>query len=109
MIRIEQVISVVDVVDVALIGIGPLTWPDIDNLKPIARVLETRPVIYNDRTVDDKRVLAAEVRSELLLWNSAPTVSSRGRCTARFLATLLMPGLTFLGPSALPLLDLSIL
>src|SRR6266550_2588705 len=108
-VRIEQVVAVVDVVDVALIGVGPIRRPDIDDLKPVARVLETWPVINDDRTVDHKGVLTAEARSELLLWNSSTAISGSRWSTAGLLATLPVLALVLLGSSGLLFLGFSIL
>src|SRR6266850_6180470 len=88
---IEKEIISVDVLDVTVIGISPLDWPRIDEHKRVARVDEPWLSLDNDRAVHDKRVLAAEIRMELLVGNVSAL--SGGACVLHLLAGAL--GLLF--------------
>ena len=67
--NIEKEIISVDVLDVAVIGIYPLDWPRIHEHERVASVDELRLSLDDDWAVDDKRVLPAEIRTELLVGN----------------------------------------
>src|SRR5580700_4170804 len=69
--QIKQEILAIDIVDIALICVGPTDWPGIDDREPVAGILEAGLAIHNGCLVDNKRVLTSEVGAELVVRNSA--------------------------------------
>jgi hypothetical protein len=75
--QVEQEIFPVDVVDIAVVSVGPIRGPYVNNGERVAPVLETRLALSRSRAVQFKRVLAAELGAELVVGNAAPTMVGR--------------------------------
>ena len=67
--RIEKVISIAHVVDVAVIVIRPIGRPHIDKFKPISAVLETRTIFHDYWMAYVEVMLAPEAGAEFLVGN----------------------------------------
>src|SRR6266849_2810398 len=68
--HVNQKIFPIDIVDVAIVGIGPTHRPGFDKLEPIAAVLKPRTTLHDDglRYVDVMRL--TETGTELLIGNA---------------------------------------
>src|SRR5579863_5998339 len=67
--QVEQEVFSVDVVDIALVGVSPLSRPRVRNYEPIARILKARLAFDDHGPINHYRVLAAKVRLEVLIRN----------------------------------------
>src|SRR4029077_1697071 len=72
--QVEQKIFPVDVVHIAVVSVGPIRRPYVNNGERVAPVLETRLSLSRSRAVQFKRGLAAELGAELGVGNAAPTM-----------------------------------
>src|ERR1043166_6635159 len=68
--HVNQEVLPIDIVDVAIVGIGPAHRPRIDKLDPVAAILNPRTTLHDDRLRYAEVMLAAEARAELLLRNA---------------------------------------
>ena len=67
---IEKIVTVVHVVNVAIVIVRPIRRPGLREFKPISAVLEARFVIHNYRMADMEVMLATEVSAEFVVWNA---------------------------------------
>ena len=67
---IEKIVTVVHVVNVAIVIIRPVHRPGLREFKPISAVLEARLVFHNYRMADMEVMLATEVSAEFVVWNA---------------------------------------
>src|SRR5215471_14374227 len=67
--HIEEEIVSVDVVDIAVIGKEPHPRPRVQQYECISGKHELRLALHRDYTIDDKPVLAPEIRAELIVRN----------------------------------------
>jgi len=65
--QVEQEILAVDVVDVAVIGIGPIGRPRIDEHEIVAAIFDRLLVVHDYRPADSEGMLAAKVRPEFIV------------------------------------------
>ncbi len=96
--QIEQEIIAVDIVDVAIIGIGPVFGPGIDEDEGITSVFKARLAPYDHRTLRAKMVAASELGVEAVVGNmSASTLGTGMGIVVTFLAS----GFLLCGPHLL--------
>ena len=72
--QVEQEIFPVDVVDIAVVSVGPIRWPCVNNGERVASVFETWLALSRSRAAHFKRVLAAELGAELVVGNPTTTM-----------------------------------
>ena len=79
MIRVEQVIIVVDVVDIAIVVVGPLAGPGIGVFKPIPAILKTlvsaASASATSAALKMKGVLATEAGTEPIVRDATPAAA----------------------------------
>src|ERR1700730_1184998 len=75
--QVEQEVFTVNVVDVVFVTVGPVRWPYVNNDERVAPVLETWLSLSCSRAVHFKRMLAAELGTELIVGNAPPAMVSR--------------------------------
>src|ERR1700736_4827597 len=101
--QVEEEVVSVNVVDVDVVRIGPLSGPRVNDFEPVSGVLKARLAFNNHRTAHHESVLASETGAELLVWNVS-TLAGGARVgvllsLAVFVATWL--GLVAFGPGVL--------
>jgi hypothetical protein len=69
--HIEEEVLPIDIVDVAIVRVGPIRGPRVDDFEPKASGLEAGPILNNHRTADDESVLPAEAGTEFVVWDVA--------------------------------------
>src|ERR1700691_6102768 len=78
--QVEKEVFAIDVVDVALIGIGPTHRPRINNDKRIATVLELGPSADSGYVSDAERVLPSKTCPKLVIGDAAGLRAFFFRC-----------------------------
>ena len=86
--HIKHVISAVDEVDVAVVGVGPPNEPWLGNLKVVAAVGETRPTFHDFDVTDREVVFATKVSTEMFICNAAGMLVVTFLIVPFFLASL---------------------
>jgi hypothetical protein len=87
--QIKQKILSIDVIDVALVGIGPVRGPDIDELKTVAAILKLWLTLNNYRLCFEGMAVA-KVSPELVIRNMAALSRRRGLSRLLFRKTFLL-------------------
>src|ERR1700693_2759563 len=77
--QVNQHILSINVIDVAIIGIIPVSWPWSRQHKPVTAILKTR-LSFHYLGPHPERVLTAKVRSEFIIGNSLPSLLRSPRC-----------------------------
>src|ERR1700733_6494664 len=93
--QVEQEILSIDIIDVALIGIGPAHRPDINQLKAVAAILKLRPAFHNHGLCGEGMTVA-KVSSELIVRNMCALALWPGLPRLLFLHLLVVLLLIFL-------------
>src|SRR5580692_159560 len=88
--QIEQKIFSVDVVDVAIVGVGPACRPDIHELKAVAAILKLRSTLHDYRSCRES-MAAAKVSAELVVRNVGTLAPSPGVLRLLFRTPFLLP------------------
>lgn len=79
---VEQVVAVVDVGDINVVGVVPITrpvfWPWVNQAEPIAAVLEAGISAHNQEgeSVDAESMVRAKVPTETVLRNTVSVVAT---------------------------------
>src|SRR5579863_4703002 len=69
--QVEQEVLSVDIIDVALVGIGPSRWPGIRDHEPVATELKSWLTFDDNRLPDHNRVLPPKVLAEFVVRDMA--------------------------------------
>lgn len=69
--QIEEEVIPVDIVDVTVVGVGPICRPWVDDFEPIASILKARPAFNNHRLADGEGVLPAEAGTKFVIRDMA--------------------------------------
>ena len=85
-IRVVHVVVAVYVIDVDVIGVVPIRRPGLHESKPKAAVLEARISTNQDRVTHVEVMLASEVGTETILWNSATASRAQAKLRLRALS-----------------------
>ena len=68
--HIEQIVSAVDKIDVAVVGVSPSTGPRLRNLKVVAAVRKSRTALYDLDVTDREVMFMPEVSTKMLVRNT---------------------------------------
>ena len=69
--QVKEKILSIDVVDVAVVGVGPAYWPRINDGKPVSTILKTWLAFDDCRMVDDQRMLTPEMGAKFVVGDVA--------------------------------------
>src|SRR5579859_840025 len=72
--RTEKEISVVDVINVHLIGIRPAYRPRLNDGEPVSAILKARRAFHDHGTSDAEPVLTAKMCPKTIVWNATATL-----------------------------------
>jgi hypothetical protein len=73
--HVEHVVSVINIVDVDVVVIRPLRWPEVDELERIAAINDDRlGNVHNAGAVNVEVMLASEALMKLLIRDSLPAL-----------------------------------
>ena len=84
--HIEQIVSAVDKVDIAVVGVSPSTGPGLRNLKVVAAVRKSRTALYDLDVTDREVMFMPEVSTKMLVRNTTVLF------VAYLLVLLFLPG-----------------